>query len=188
MDAWTRDELILALDLYRRKGTLRPIHEDVIKLSMEIDRTPGSVSLRLGNFLALDPAAPEKGLTNWSEDCRKIWEEFEDDPARLRTAASAIRHRHSSVSSEGVIKMQPHEKINRWLASSISKINAVVATTLPPVLGLFGGGLTDSPLGLLAGILIGALIVMLVCGSLSLLIDIRNSLVQHDRTSDSTDA
>ena len=97
MKTWTRDELILALELYKRGGNLNKTDADVIKLSEEIGRTPDSVSMRLANYLALDPDAPQKGLTDGSHGlCRRVWNEFNVNPTRLRTSVSVIRRRNRS--------------------------------------------------------------------------------------------
>ena len=50
--------------------------------------------MRLANFLSLDPDHPGKaGLRNGGVLCEKIWDEFVDDHARLRTTAAAITRR-----------------------------------------------------------------------------------------------
>ena len=64
MSVWTRDELILALDLYQRSGVLWSTDPDVNRLSAEIGRSPGAVSMRLANYRHLDRSAPGKGLTD----------------------------------------------------------------------------------------------------------------------------
>jgi 5-methylcytosine-specific restriction protein A len=75
---WTTDELILALDLYFRSGRkqLDGNHPDVIELSQLLNatpvfateergldfRNPQGVSMKLGNFSALDPDYEGAGL------------------------------------------------------------------------------------------------------------------------------
>lgn len=103
---WTRDELILALDLYFTVGRRQPDpnEPDVIALSELLHRlpihplearalsfrSPMSVSMKLGNFLAIDPAYQGLGLYRGSLLDRQIWDDFASDPARLHRTALAI--------------------------------------------------------------------------------------------------
>lgn len=78
---WTREELILAINLYCKLpfGRLHSSNPDIIELSKLIDRTPGSVSFKLVNFASLDPslhARGIKGASNTSKLDKEIWNEF----------------------------------------------------------------------------------------------------------------
>lgn len=105
---WTRDELILALDLYFDHPTPDQTHPAVIALSAvltrfwaraggtrsETLRNPSGVSMKLSNFQRLDPAFQgrgAKGLANGAQGDVEVWEEFSGDRARLRAVAQAIR-------------------------------------------------------------------------------------------------
>lgn len=101
--AWTRDELILALDLYFRAGKARQHDPEVIALSQILRsarggdlsdrslRSPASVHLKLQNFLRFDPSYSGAGMTAGSQLEADVWTEFQDRPERLRSLASAIR-------------------------------------------------------------------------------------------------
>ncbi|HZK93390.1 MAG TPA: HNH endonuclease [Prolixibacteraceae bacterium] len=78
---WTRDELILAVNLYCKLpfGRLHRLNPDVINLANLIGRTPSSVAYKLVNFASLDPslrARGIKGASNASNLDRIIWDEF----------------------------------------------------------------------------------------------------------------
>ncbi len=78
---WTREELILAINLYCKLpfGKLYSRNPDVIELAKLIDRTPGSVAFKLVNFASLDPqlkARGIKGASNVSKLDKEIWNEF----------------------------------------------------------------------------------------------------------------
>lgn len=81
---WTREESILAFDLYCRipfKKT-KANNKDVIALAALLQRSPGSVARKLGNFGAFDPELAKQnisGLTHTSELDEKIWNEFNSD-------------------------------------------------------------------------------------------------------------
>lgn len=76
--SWVEDAAMLALDLYIREGALDDTHPDVVELSvllrslpihpMEIRsqakfRNPNGVSLKLKNFLPMDPGYDRVGMT-----------------------------------------------------------------------------------------------------------------------------
>ena len=78
---WTRNELILAINLYCKLpfGRLHRLNPEVIKLASIIERTPGAVSYKLVNFASLDPslkAREIKGASNASTMDKDIWNEF----------------------------------------------------------------------------------------------------------------
>ena len=105
--SWTRDELILALELYHRHGGADPgpTHPDVIALSeilraMAVEqglatfRNPQGVAMKLMNFRSLDPAFVSKGgagLKKIGKLDRVVWEEFAGRPLELSLAAEYVR-------------------------------------------------------------------------------------------------
>ncbi|MCB0213737.1 MAG: HNH endonuclease [Anaerolineae bacterium] len=113
---WTRDELILALDLYISEGgrQLESDHPKVIELSQLLNklpihdiklreakfRNPNGVSMKLGNFLSIDPAYIGAGLTRGSKLEQEVWDEFASEPYRLKQIASAIRLNYLSLITE----------------------------------------------------------------------------------------
>ncbi|WP_018613255.1 HNH endonuclease [Segetibacter koreensis] len=79
--AWTRDELILALNLYLKLpfGKLHSRTPEIIHLARIIERTPGSVAMRLNNFASVDPyhiGRGVKGLSGGKKQVDPIWNEF----------------------------------------------------------------------------------------------------------------
>lgn len=78
---WTRDELILAINLYCKLpfGRLHRLNPEVINLANLINRTPSSVALKLVNFASLDPSLKARGIkgaSNASKLDGEIWNEF----------------------------------------------------------------------------------------------------------------
>ncbi|TAE55131.1 MAG: HNH endonuclease [Bacteroidetes bacterium] len=78
---WTRDELILAFNLYLKIPFGKNDHNnrDVIELAHLIGRTPNSISIRLSNFASIDPYHQNrgvKGMSGGSKQCQPIWDEF----------------------------------------------------------------------------------------------------------------
>ncbi len=79
--AWTRDELILAINLYCKTpfGRIHMRNPEIIELSNILGRTPGSVSYKLANFASIDPTIDRKGAVNVSKLDRQVWNEYFED-------------------------------------------------------------------------------------------------------------
>ncbi len=78
---WTRDELIIAMNLYCKLpfGQLDHRTPLIIEVAEKLDRTPSSLAMKLSNFASLDPvqqARGIRGLSGASKADRKIWDEF----------------------------------------------------------------------------------------------------------------
>lgn len=78
---WTREELILAINLYYRLpfGRLHRTNPEVIHLANIIGRTPSSIAYKLVNFASLDPSLKARGIkgaANASKLDQEIWNEF----------------------------------------------------------------------------------------------------------------
>lgn len=78
---WTRDELILAINLYIKLpfGKMHSRNPDIKQLSELLGRSPSSVARKLGNLASFDPALKSRGvsgLANASKLDREIWNEF----------------------------------------------------------------------------------------------------------------
>lgn len=78
---WTRDELILAINLYCKIpfGKLHRTNPEVIHLANLINRTPSSIAYKLVNFASLDPSLKARGIVgavNSSKLDAEIWNEF----------------------------------------------------------------------------------------------------------------
>jgi putative restriction endonuclease len=79
--AWTRDELILAINLYCKIpfGKIDMRTPEVIQLAQRLNRTPGSISYKLANFASIDPTLARKGASNFSKLDKEVWQEFFDN-------------------------------------------------------------------------------------------------------------
>ena len=104
---WHRDEIILALDLYfdAGRGPIDSKNKRVIELSDYLNklplfeikpdkntfRNPNGVSLKLSNFLAIDPTHNGRGMSSYSSLDKEIFEEFVTDKVRLKKIANKIK-------------------------------------------------------------------------------------------------
>lgn len=81
---WTREEVILAMNLYTRLnfGQFHGRNPEVIKLAGALERTPGSIALKLSNLASLDSFHQDRGVSgmgNASTMDRAVWTEFQND-------------------------------------------------------------------------------------------------------------
>lgn len=102
---WSADELILALDLYFRRGLLSDTDPEVVQLSeilnglpLEDDRSrdaryrnPNGVAMKLGNFARLDPEYPGTGLSRGGKGEEVLWERYANDRESLHRLADQLR-------------------------------------------------------------------------------------------------
>lgn len=84
LNLWTRDELILALNLYLKLefGKLHSGNPQIIHLANLLGRTPGSIAMRLNNFASVDPILQQRGiggLPGGKKQAEPIWNEFIDN-------------------------------------------------------------------------------------------------------------
>lgn len=107
---WTRDELILALDLYLRNRERAPDDKDpeVVELSEFLNRmgavlgvasgakfrNANGVAMKLMNFRRIDPEFTQegkKGLSRGNKNEQPVWDEYAHDPVKLAQVVAAIR-------------------------------------------------------------------------------------------------
>jgi putative restriction endonuclease len=85
---WTREELILAFNLYCKIpfGTIHIRNPQIISLSKILERTPSAVSWKLANFARLDPSLQDRNISGASHGSKldaEIWNEFSQDWEKL---------------------------------------------------------------------------------------------------------
>lgn len=100
---WTREQLILAFELYCRVpfGRITTRNPLIRELAALLGRTPASVTRKLGNFGAFDPelaARNVSGLTHGSKLDRAIWDEFHQDWGALVVLAHELRAQMTGLS------------------------------------------------------------------------------------------
>lgn len=81
---WTREELLLALNLYYKIpfGQFHQHNPKVINLANLMARTPSSVAMQLSNFASLDPYHQERGVSGLRPPgklAQQVWTEAQND-------------------------------------------------------------------------------------------------------------
>ena len=102
---WTRDEFILTFNLYLtiEYKKINDQNPDVIKLANLINRSPGSISIRLANFASVDPYHQQRGaggLKNGGNTIQSIWDEFYNDREKLLFESEEILAKKENISIE----------------------------------------------------------------------------------------
>lgn len=103
---WTKDELILALELYFRDETAigNKSHPEVIRLSQILNslpihsngvqeanfRNPTGVAMKLSNYLRFDPSYKGKGLDRGNKMEEVVWNMYSSDIDALTKVKNAI--------------------------------------------------------------------------------------------------
>ncbi len=75
---WTREELILAINLYCKTpfGKIHVRNPEILDLANRMGRSPGSVSYKLANFASIDPSLDRKGASHTSKLDLEVWNTF----------------------------------------------------------------------------------------------------------------
>jgi putative restriction endonuclease len=94
---WTREELIVAFNLYCRTpfGRIHNRNPQIIELAKAIGRTPSAVSWKLANFARLDPTLRKRKIAGAAHGARAevgIWNEFNDDWEKLSFESESLLH------------------------------------------------------------------------------------------------
>ena len=100
---WTRDELLLVMNLYCRIpfGRQHSKASEVVELANALGRTPGSVAMKLNNLTSLDPeerARGVKGLPGASQLDKRVWDEFHDDWEKVAIESEQLRYQVTQCS------------------------------------------------------------------------------------------
>lgn len=104
---WTREELIVAFNLYLKLpfGKLDHRTKEIIELAKIIGRTPDSVAMRLNNFAHVDPYHQQrgiKGLAGGRRQVEPIWNEFINNKEELLFESERIlaEYQHKTIETK----------------------------------------------------------------------------------------
>ncbi|MFI5379241.1 MAG: HNH endonuclease [Tepidisphaerales bacterium] len=119
---WTREQLILAFELYCRIPFQRTKASDsrVKELARLLGRTPASIARKLGNFGAFDPqlaARDISGLTHGGRLDKAVWDEFHQDWAGLVVLAHDIKSELKPGEPVEEVLVQPQGQSERLVTT-----------------------------------------------------------------------
>lgn len=83
---------MLALNLYFKLpfGQQHSDNPKIRKVAERLDRTAGSVNMKLNNFAAIDPDLDREGLQNYSEKDKDIWDEYWENLDELASVSETL--------------------------------------------------------------------------------------------------
>lgn len=113
---WTRDELLIALNLYHKLtfGQLHARQPAIVALAEKLDRGSNSVAMKLCNFASLDPALRLrgiKGLEGASSLDRTVWTEFHSDLNETVPASEDALRKLFGVDESDELEVLPREGV-----------------------------------------------------------------------------
>jgi len=128
---WTRDELLLALNLYHKLtfGQMHGRQPAIVALAQKMDRKANSLAMKLCNFASLDPALKLrgiKGLSGASALDKATWKEFHDHLAEAAPASEAAFRALFSTGDDQEIEVTPRGVSLRKIPQGPTETNATV--------------------------------------------------------------
>lgn len=85
---WSEFDRLIVLGLYCELpfGKFHQHHPRIIEVAQKLERSPGSVAMKLSNFASLDPVitgSGRKGLAGASRADRVLWQNFSEYPDKM---------------------------------------------------------------------------------------------------------
>lgn len=130
MANWTREQLLVALNLYCQLdfGKFDQGNPLIIATAKQIERTPSALAMKLCNLASLDPAitaSGRKGLDGASALDRQVWAEFQAQPDAVGLESAAAMD--ALASKEAVLEVLSSNSVDEVLPDYFgSNITALV--------------------------------------------------------------
>lgn len=105
---WTREETILAMDLYTRIpfSKIGKSNQEIIQLAQIINRTPDAVAYKMSNLAHYDPGLQARnvsGLSHTSKLDKIIYDEFSENIEELSFVAQSLLAQMKNSSVENLL-------------------------------------------------------------------------------------
>ncbi|MGI6074599.1 MAG: HNH endonuclease [Fermentimonas sp.] len=105
MNKWTREETIVAFNLYCKIPfkSCSKTHPMIIKYANILGRTPSALNMKIGNIGRLDPDLKEHGIVGLTHGAKmegKVWEEFYGNPELIAFESEKIIAKLSNLDIE----------------------------------------------------------------------------------------
>lgn len=107
---WTRDELLVALNLYCKIPFSKISHKSKVieDAALVLGRSPSAVALKLSNFASLDPVLKQRNISGMSHVAKadiEIWEEFNNNWEKLAFESEQVLAKLKNETLEQVSKI-----------------------------------------------------------------------------------
>lgn len=115
-DQWTRDQLLIALNLYHKVafGKFHAKNKMLVDISRRIGRTDSALPMKLSNLASLDPEflkTGRKGLPGASDFDRAMWAEYHANLNDLAPESEALLAQLLTGDADTPIEVQPNGKV-----------------------------------------------------------------------------
>ena len=107
---WSRDQLVLAFNLYCKTpfGRIHTANPDIVRLAGALGQSAAAVSLKLANLARLDPALQARGIRGMTHGSRAeadIWDDFEADGEALAFESERLLAERIGIDIESTIDL-----------------------------------------------------------------------------------
>ena len=114
--AWTREELMVLMNLYHKLtfGQFDSRQPAVVAVAGKLDRTPGSVAMKLSNLASIDPAMKLRGIVGLrgaSRLDRLVWKDFHENLEESVPASEETFRKLFTDSNEDEVSVLPKEGV-----------------------------------------------------------------------------
>jgi putative restriction endonuclease len=111
---WTRDEHILAFNLYCKIpfGRQHSRAPEIIELANVLGRSANSVALKLNNFSRLDPELRSRGIKGMAHGAKgetEVWRDFEANPEALAFESERLLAKFTGRKLEDIADIDERE-------------------------------------------------------------------------------
>ncbi len=122
---WTRDHLLIALNLYCKLpfGRLHRLNPVIVEVATKMGRTANSLAMKLCNFASLDPvqrARGIRGLEGASKKDRLVWDEFQANIATLGSASEQLLHDLFTKDNNRELDFLHHDRVRLELPAKLA--------------------------------------------------------------------
>lgn len=113
---WTREHLLIALNLYRKLlfGQFHHNNPVIMDVAIRMGRSSSSLAMKLSNLASLDPvqrARGIKGLSGASKQDREIWGEFQTDINDLGPESEQLLHDLFTTDNDREVDFLERDKV-----------------------------------------------------------------------------
>ncbi len=117
-DQWTRDQLLIALNLYHKVsfGKFDTKNKMLVDISQRMGRKPSALPMKLSNLASIDPEfvkTGRKGLSGASAFDKAMWAEYHANLNELAPEGEALLAHLMTGDADTPIEVQPDGKVLR---------------------------------------------------------------------------
>jgi putative restriction endonuclease len=145
-NGWTREQLLIAFDLYCRIpfGRFHTSNPDIKFFAEKIGRTPSALAMKLSNIASIDPAfvaSGRSGLASSSASDKAMWAEMQSDWDSFALAIVEAHRFYATGQNVTVEETSPPENVNYSAEDKVATVKVRVGQKAfrDAVMSAYGG-------------------------------------------------